>query len=60
MANFVTVIPSLADNVMAMIEKIGFKPNIQVFHYSYKKSKITIRISKNVEKFISLTKINKS
>ncbi len=59
MANFVTVIPSLADDVATMTKKIGFKPNVQFFHYSYKKTKITIRISKDVENFISLTKIKK-
>lgn len=59
MANFVTVIPTLADDVATMIKKIGFNPNIQSLHYNYKKTKITIRISKNVEKFIGLTKIRK-
>ena len=59
MVNFVTVIPTLAEDVSAMIKKIGFKPNIQSLDYSYKKTRIIIRISKNAEKFISLTKINK-
>ncbi|MFA5359777.1 MAG: LAGLIDADG family homing endonuclease [Patescibacteria group bacterium] len=59
MANFITVIPTLADDVMIMVKKIGFKPNIQFLHYNYKKTKITIRVSKNVENFINLTKIKK-
>lgn len=59
MANFVTIIPSLAADVMTMIEKIGFKPNIQFFYYNYKRTKITIRVSKDVENFINLTKVKK-
>jgi len=59
MANFVTTIPNLAEDVTAMINKIGFKPNVQSLNYSYKKTRIIIRISKNAEKFINLVKINK-
>lgn len=59
MVNFVTVIPTLANDVTIMVKKIGFQPNAQSFNYSYKKTRIIIRISKNAERFISLTKINK-
>ena len=58
MANFVTIIPKLAEDVMEMITRIGFKANMQIRH-EYKNIKHTIRISKNTEKFIELVSINK-
>lgn len=60
MANFTTIIPTLANNVMRMILQLDFKPNMQVFKAKNGKLKHTIRISKNTDKFISLIKINKS
>jgi len=59
MANFVTIIPTLADDVMKIISTLGFKPNIQKFKTSNGKIKHTIRISKNTEKFIKTVGISK-
>jgi len=58
MVNFVTIIPKLAEDVMKMITKIGFKANMQL-RYEHKNIKHTIRISKNTKKFIELVNINK-
>lgn len=60
MANFVTIIPSLANDVMGMISDLGFKPNIQIFKEENGKLKHTIRISKNTEEFVKLVGISKS
>jgi len=60
MANFVTIIPTLAKDVMEIIAKLGFKPNIQKIKKENGKIKHTIRISKDTEKFIKLVKLNKS
>jgi len=60
MANFVTIIPTLANDVMELIEKIGFKPNMQTLESTIKKTKYTIRISKNTEEFIETIKLDKS
>ena len=60
MANFVTIIPTLANDAMEMIEKIGFKPNMQILKSATRKTKYTIRISKNTEEFIKLINLDKS
>lgn len=60
MVNFVTIIPSLANDVVHMIEKIGFKPNMQILKQANGKTKHTIRIFRNVENFIMLVDIDKS
>ncbi len=60
MANFVTIIPTLANDVMEIITMLGFKPNIQKIKKENGKTKHTIRISKNTEKFIKLIEIDKS
>jgi ribosomal protein L28 len=59
MANFVTIIPTLANDVMEIIGKIGFKPNMQTLESKIKKTKYTIRISKNTEEFIKMINLNK-
>jgi hypothetical protein len=61
MANFVTIIQELSNDVIEMINKIGFKANVQQIKESERqKIKYTIRISKNTEKFIKIININKS
>ena len=60
MANFVTTIPALATAVLSMIEKIGFYANMQIFRSQNKKRKYTIRVSKNVDKFVRFVNIDKS
>ncbi|EKE18914.1 MAG: hypothetical protein ACD_9C00200G0007 [uncultured bacterium] len=60
MANFVTIIPTLANDVMEMITNLGFKPNMQKFKAKNGKTKHTIRISRNTNDFIELLKIDKS
>ncbi len=60
MANFVTIIPTLANDVMEMISSIGFKPNMQLHKEKNGKIKHTIRISKNTKGFIESVSINKS
>ena len=61
MANFVTIIPELSNDVIGMINKIGFKINVQQIKESERqKIKYTIRISKDTEKFIKTININKS
>lgn len=60
MANFVTIIPTLAENVMTMIINLGFKPNLQKFKTKNGKIKHTIRISKNTRQFVKLIKLNKA
>lgn len=60
MANFTTIIPALAGDVMKMIESIGFKPNLQKLKTAKGNIKHTIRISKNATEFINLVGIEKS
>lgn len=59
MVNFVTYIPTLADDVISIIKLLGFKPNMQTLKIS-NNIKHTIRISKNTEKFIKTILIDKS
>jgi DNA-binding transcriptional regulator WhiA len=60
MANFVTIIPTLANDVVEIIEKISFRPNMQILKSMTKKTKYTIRISKNTEEFIKTINLDKS
>ncbi|EKE19685.1 MAG: hypothetical protein ACD_8C00124G0034 [uncultured bacterium] len=60
MANFVTIIPTLAADVMEIITGLGFKPNMQLRKEKNEKIKHTIRISKDTEEFIKLVNIDKS
>ena len=58
MTNFVTYIPSLANDVMEMINKMGFNPHL----YKIKENtgiKYTVRISKNTAKFIKMIELSK-
>lgn len=57
--NVVSQIPELANSVKEAMEDIGYKPNMQVFK-SKTGDKFTIRISKNVDKFIKDIKLWKS
>jgi len=54
--NLTSQIPILADSVKRAIESIGYKPNMQIFK-SKTGDKFTIRISKNVDKFIKDIKL---
>jgi len=60
MANFVTTISKLAGDVMDLISQVGFRANMQILESRNKKTKYTIRISRNAEKFIKTVGINKS
>lgn len=60
MANFVSIIPTLANDVMEIIYKLGFNPNMQKLKKANGKTKHTLRISKDTEKFIKLIKLNKN
>jgi len=55
MVNFVTIIPSLATDVVEMISGLGFMPNLQILKPTQSRiinTKYTIRISKNSRGFI--------
>lgn len=52
MVNFVSYIPELANDVLALIRNLGYKPNLQK-RIENNKIKYTIRISRGSEKFIS-------
>lgn len=59
MVNFVSIIPTLANDVVNIITKLGFKANI----YKIKtktKDRYNIRISKDTERFIKIIKLQKS
>ena len=58
--NFVTTIHNLADDVMEMIIRAGFTPNMQIYKPKNGKIKYTIRVSKNVCEFIEKIGIDKS
>jgi len=67
MANFTTAIFRLAKDVFSIIKKLGFKPHLYIVyiakprpHDFQKKIKYTIRISKEVDKFIKLIGLNKN
>jgi len=59
MVNIVSNINSLAETIIKAIEKLGYKPNMQV-HQEPKTIKHTIRVSKNTQKFIDDLSIWKS
>ena len=59
MFNFVTMIPTLATDVMDMLEKLSFKPRLYKLQSGYK-IKHTIRIARDVIEFKRLIKINKT
>jgi len=58
MVNFVTIIKSLADDVVEMINNIGFTAKTYKLKYGLK-NKYTIRISKNTDEFLKITKLVK-
>lgn len=60
MVNFTTAIPELSRDVMEMILKNGFRPNLQFHRTKNGKIKYTIRISKNAGEFIKLVGIEKN
>ncbi len=60
MVNFVTIMPTIANDVIGIILNLGFKPNMQTLKEKNGKIKHTIRISKNTEEFLKLVKIDKS
>ena len=60
MVNFVTQIPNLAHDVLALMRQIGYTPNMQILAIKDNKTKFTIRISKDVDKFIKDIKLWKS
>lgn len=61
MVNFVTVIPKLAQDMMKMLQLLGFKPNLQRNIPKNKRhlEKYTIRVSKNVRKLLEILDICK-
>lgn len=58
MVNFVTIIPKLAEDVMKIIEKLNFYPNLNIIK-TKSAAKHTIRISKKTAEFIKLIKLKK-
>ncbi len=52
MVNFVNTTPALSNDVFTMMQNLGYRPNIQKLEQKNGKIKHTIRVSKNVEKFI--------
>jgi len=59
MVNFVTIIPRLANEVMAIITELGFKPHLYLFKQRTS-VKHTIRVSKDCDKFIELINFYKN
>ncbi|KKS65634.1 MAG: hypothetical protein UV67_C0001G0011 [Parcubacteria group bacterium GW2011_GWC1_43_12] len=59
MANFVTTIPDLSQDIQEMIQSIGFKHSLQLYKSDNKKTKYTIRITKDIDNFIKTININK-
>lgn len=59
MVNIVSNIKSLAENIIFALEKIGYKPNVQIRN-DLKTKKYTIRISKNTINFIKDIEVWKS
>lgn len=60
MANFVTIIPSLAQNVLIMISTLGFQANSQTYQPKIGKLKYTIRISRKADEFTRMVNIQKN
>jgi len=59
MVNFVTIIPTLAEDVTKIIKKLGFSVNIYKIT-STPKARYTIRLSKNVNLFLKTTNLVKN
>lgn len=59
MVNFATNIKLLADDVVNMINEIGFKPTISSTQQPSGKPKYTVRVSKNSKEFLKEIKLNK-
>ena len=61
MANFVTIIPELACDVIQMIKDLGFQPRKYTIKSKTKtrKTRYNIRISKDVDNFIKTIKLKK-
>lgn len=59
MVNFVTIIPSLANDVMGIIKKLNFKSNKYII-FGKGKTRYNIRISKNTQKFINYVRLEKN
>ncbi len=59
MVNFVTVIPTLAKDVMEIINKIDFEARIYKIKSPHQ-DRYNIRIAKNVECFLKATKLIKN
>jgi len=61
MVNFVTTIPNLANEIVDMINKLGFLPKTQILSARDKMrhAKYTVRISKNTENFIKTINLTK-
>lgn len=57
MVNFVTIIPTLANDVYELISKLKYKANLQILEKPNIKTKYTIRISKNAVGFIKDIKL---
>ena len=55
MVNFVNVSPKLSNDVFKMLKQLGYQPNLQKFKQINGKIKHTIRLAKNVQKFIEET-----
>lgn len=60
MVNFVTIIPQLSKNVIDMIVRLGFQPNLQTLTPKIGEIKFTIRISKRAHEFIETINLDKS
>ncbi|MCX6713654.1 MAG: hypothetical protein NTV48_00935 [Candidatus Vogelbacteria bacterium] len=60
MINFVTVIPTLANDFESLIKKLGFICNTQINKPKIGLPKYTIRISRRTEEFIKLIRIDKT
>lgn len=58
MVNFVTTIPRLAHDVIKMLTCLGFEPHCYAFQGLHKK-KYAIRISRNVQIFTKMLKLEK-
>lgn len=58
MVGFVTIIPQLANDVMGIIEKLGFKTHLYKIPTTHK-IRYNIRISKNVACFINALNLKK-
>ncbi len=56
--NFVTYVPTLANDVMEIIKKLNFKPNLQKLKLE-SHIKHTIRISREAFEFVKLVNIQK-